>query len=176
MCALTQEDVLRIVKIVEESNTDELHLETGDLKLIIRRGGARAGVEISSKTPKTETINFETVQKPAQAALLKPTRSTVSAIHEADKAQGIVPIRASTLGTFYKAPNPGAPPFVEVGQVVSEEDTVCIIEVMKLFTTVKAGVRGRIAKICVEDGDMVEFNQNLFLLEKVDDEAAAGKA
>jgi len=176
MCSLTQEDVLRIVQIVEESNTDELQLETGDLKLIIRRGGARAEVEKSGKAPKTETINFETVQKPVQADPPKPAHSTVSAVDEADEAQRLLPIRASTLGTFYKAPKPGAPPFVEVGQVISEEDTVCIIEVMKLFTTVKAGIRGRIAKICVEDGDMVEFNQSLFLLEKIDDEAAAGKA
>jgi biotin carboxyl carrier protein len=71
------------------------------------------------------------------------------------------------LGTFYRTPKPGSPPFVEVGAVVGEEDPVCIIEVMKLFNTVRAGVRGRIAGICAEQGQLVEFQQTLFLVEKV---------
>ena len=76
-------------------------------------------------------------------------------------------IKAPVLGTFYATPKPGAPPFVEVGQLVAEDDVVCLIEVMKLFNTVKAGVRGRIVKICVEQAQMVEFQQPLFLLEKL---------
>ena len=75
------------------------------------------------------------------------------------------------LGTFYRAPKPGAPPFVEVGQWVSEEDTVCIIEVMKLFSTIKAGVRGRIERISAEDGQMVEFHQALFWVDAAAEEA-----
>jgi biotin carboxyl carrier protein len=70
------------------------------------------------------------------------------------------------LGTFYRAPKPGAPPFVDVGQDITADDTVCIIEVMKLFNAVKAGVSGRIAKICAKDGEMVEYQQTLFLVEE----------
>ena len=69
------------------------------------------------------------------------------------------------LGTFYRSPSPGAPPFVEVGSVVTEEDTLCIIEVMKLYSAIKASFRGRITKICAENGQMVEYNQLLFLIE-----------
>ena len=69
------------------------------------------------------------------------------------------------LGTFYKAPKPGEPPFVEVGTVVDEDTTVCIIEVMKLFSTIKAEKRGRIARVCVDDGELVEYRQVLFMLD-----------
>jgi len=65
---------------------------------------------------------------------------------------------------------------VEVGQWVSEEDTVCIIEVMKLFSTIKAGVRGRIVRIGAEDGQMVEFNQTLFWVEAAADEGPPKEA
>jgi acetyl-CoA carboxylase biotin carboxyl carrier protein len=84
---------------------------------------------------------------------------------------GLNPIKAPMLGTFYRTPKPGAPPYVEVGSVVKEDDPVGIIEVMKLFTTVKAGVRGRIVQVFAEQGQMVEFQQTLFLVEEI----SAGK-
>jgi acetyl-CoA carboxylase biotin carboxyl carrier protein len=87
---------------------------------------------------------------------------------------GAILIQAPVLGTFYRSPKPGAPPFVEVGQRVTEDDVLCIIEVMKLFNTVKAGVRGRIAKILAENGQMVEFQQPLFLIQP--DPEKEGKA
>jgi acetyl-CoA carboxylase biotin carboxyl carrier protein len=79
--------------------------------------------------------------------------------------EGLVAIKAPMLGTFYRTPKPGAPPFVEVGAMVDKDDPVCIIEVMKLFNTVKAGVQGRIAQICAEQGQLVEYQQVLFLIE-----------
>ena len=68
---------------------------------------------------------------------------------------------APLLGTFYRAPKPGAAPFVEVGAVVAEDTIIGIIEVMKLMNTVRAGTAGAIAEICVEDGALVEFGQVL---------------
>ena len=79
--------------------------------------------------------------------------------------EGLVAINAPMLGTFYRTPKPGAPPFVEVGTMVGKDDPLCIIEVMKLFNTVKAGVQGRIAQICAEQGQLVEYQQILFLIE-----------
>ncbi|MCX5910322.1 MAG: TRAP transporter large permease subunit, partial [Deltaproteobacteria bacterium] len=79
--------------------------------------------------------------------------------------EGLVAIKAPMLGTFYRTPKPGAPPFVEVGAMVDKDDPVGIIEVMKLFNTVKAGVQGRIAQICAEQGQLVEYQQILFLIE-----------
>lgn len=69
------------------------------------------------------------------------------------------------LGTFYRAPAPGEPPFVEVGDKVGADDTVCLMEVMKLFNSVKAGVAGTVVKIAAENGSMVEHGQTLILIE-----------
>ena len=68
------------------------------------------------------------------------------------------------LGTFYRSPAPGEPPFVEIGKRVQADDTVCLIEVMKLFSSIKAGVDGVVTRILVENGAMVEFNQMLIVI------------
>ena len=167
MDSITQEDVLQILKLVEASNTDELHLETGDLKLVIRKSNPRTTKRAESADPVIESMSPAFAEKTVAVA---NTQADKASSFSADQIEGLIPIQSPMLGTFYKAPKPGAPPFVEVGQLVSKEDTLCIIEVMKLFSTIKAGVRGRIARICAEDGQMVEFKQTLFLVESVADE------
>ena len=74
------------------------------------------------------------------------------------------------MGTFYRSPKPGDPVFVEEGQIVNEDTTICIIEVMKLFSTIHAGMKGRIVKICAEDSQLVEYDQVLFLIEPETDQ------
>jgi acetyl-CoA carboxylase biotin carboxyl carrier protein len=76
-----------------------------------------------------------------------------------------VAVRAPNLGTFYRAPKPGAAPYVSVGQTVAADTEVCLIEVMKLFTSVPAGVAGTVRKVLVEDAELVEYDQPLFLIE-----------
>ena len=79
--------------------------------------------------------------------------------------EGGVEIKAPMVGTFYRAPAPGAPPFVEVGSLVAEDDRVCIIEVMKLMNSIKVGCRGRVVEICAENGTLVEYGQTLMVIE-----------
>jgi biotin carboxyl carrier protein len=78
---------------------------------------------------------------------------------------GLVPVRAPVMGTFYRRPAPDAPPFVEPGSEVGPDTTVAIVEVMKLMMPVTAEVAGRIARLCAEDGAMVEEGEALFLVE-----------
>ena len=75
-------------------------------------------------------------------------------------------VTAPNLGTFYRSPKPGAAPFVEIGQMVTENTEICLLEVMKLFTAVQAGVAGKGVQVCVNDADMVEHGQPLFYVEK----------
>ncbi len=77
-------------------------------------------------------------------------------------------IRAPNLGTFYRAPKPGAPAYVEVGQVIEPDTEVCLIEVMKLFAPVRAGIAGTVREIRARDGQMVEFDQVLIIVEPAD--------
>jgi acetyl-CoA carboxylase biotin carboxyl carrier protein len=173
MDSITQKDVIRIMELVEKTGTDELHLEMGDLKLTIRKGLA---AESMPSMPAVETTSMPVardVSTPSNG-LEKADEGAAPDTFE-DQTDGILTIKAPMLGTFYEAPKPGASPFVEVGQVVNIDDTVCIIEVMKLFSTITAGVQGRIVKVLVEDSQMVEFNQPLFLVEAVTVKEAPAK-
>src|SRR5262249_60325319 len=83
----------------------------------------------------------------------------------AEPASNLKPITSPMVGTFYRAPAPDADPFVEVGDVVSVGQTVCIIEAMKLMNEIEAETKGRVAQILVENAQPVEFGQKLFLIE-----------
>jgi acetyl-CoA carboxylase biotin carboxyl carrier protein len=77
----------------------------------------------------------------------------------------MLPITAPLLGTFYVAPEPGAPPFVKVGQAVTEDTTVGLVEVMKVFNSVRAAVNGTILEVVAQNGQFVEFGQTLFIVK-----------
>ncbi len=157
---LTQEEILLILKILEDSEFDELDLRMGSLILKARRKGAAASAH--SVPGLGESAPPETPA--AQARVDSNTREQIPA-QALEEEEGLVPIKAPILGTFYRRPSPKEAPYVEVGTLVSEDDTVCLIEVMKVFSTIKAGIRGRIRKICVESGAFVEFGQVLFMAE-----------
>lgn len=179
MDTISQDEVIQILRIVEDSTFDELCLEMGDFKLILKKHGGGESIKGPFKTeevfahPKVaherQSVPMDVKQtEPGKVASApEKDRREIEAIG-ANPEEGYIPIRSPMLGTFYRAPKPGAPPFVEVGRWVSADDSVCIIEVMKLFNTVKANVRGRIAKVCAENGQMVEYQQTLFLVEEVD--------
>ena len=187
MASITQEDVLLILKLLDESPFDELHVETEGLKLWAskhRRGisSDEAAFEGTRPTPAPpieptsaagQGQNLSATKLAGSKAEAQPPRQT---LEQSAARQGLMPIIAPMLGTFYRTPKPGSPPYVDVGSLVNEDDPVCIIEVMKLFNTVKAGVRGRIAQICAEQGQMVEFQQTLFLIEKIHEEKDPPKA
>ncbi|MFC1937199.1 acetyl-CoA carboxylase biotin carboxyl carrier protein [Chloroflexota bacterium] len=172
---LTQDDVLEILRLINESEFGELRLEVGDLKLVVRKRGYNP-VEPATPTspvPVAEPVAEEPAdtgvegEQEAEADVLPSSKVNSTQVDSVDVTveEGLIPIRAPILGIFYRTPKPGASPFVEVGSSVNEDDTVCIIEVMKLFSSIKAGARGRIAKICAENGQMVEYQQTLFLIE-----------
>ncbi len=172
MEGIDQDDVIQILRMLEESTFDELHLEMGGLKLVASKSGKKASPAEGMKSDDGESTESKVAVEPAvQARKERPDIPQPSDIEE----NGFIAIKAPMLGTFYGAPKPGAPPFVEVGRLVSEDDSVCIIEVMKLFNTVKANVRGRIAKIYAENGQMVEYQQTLFLVEELEGTAETGE-
>jgi acetyl-CoA carboxylase biotin carboxyl carrier protein len=154
--SLTAADVAEILKLIEESTFDELNLEIDGIKLTLRRGG---GVE-SSGAPAFATASTQPVTPaPASPAPAAPTKVAVL-------DPNVKEVPAPLLGTFYRAPKPGAPPFVEVGAVVEEDTVVGIIEVMKLMNTVRAGVRGTVTEILVRDGELVEYGESLLRVRK----------
>jgi acetyl-CoA carboxylase biotin carboxyl carrier protein len=169
MTSITQEDVLLILKLLDESPFDELRVETEDLKLWASKHGRGTSLDEPAFEGKRPTSAAGQEQNLSAAKLAGPkmeAQPPKQTLERSAAREGLIPVLAPMLGTFYRTPKPGTPPYVEVGSLVNEEDPVCIIEVMKLFNTVKAGVRGRIVQICAEQGQMVEFQQTLFLIEK----------
>ncbi len=168
---LNEDDVIQIIKYLDESSFNELRLQIGDLRIVVNRSGSIAplpGVD-QAITPADPPADYsppmpaQPPPAPSPAPLVPAPEAQAHAGMDVDQEQ-LVSITSPMLGTFYKAPKPGEPPFVEVGMVVDEDTTVCIIEVMKLFSTIKAEKRGRIARVCVEDGELVEYRQTLFML------------
>lgn len=166
---LTQEDVLQILKIMDESDYGELHLRVGDLKLDVNKKGksnlSQEEQTLSVPVPGDVLKNAEKAVQGDTPAGKAGLTEDAGIVDEPFAAEGLIPVRSPMLGTFYRSPKPGDPAFVEEGQVVDEDTTVCIIEVMKLFSTIHAGVKGRITKICANDSQMVEYDQVLFLIE-----------
>ncbi|RJX28427.1 MAG: acetyl-CoA carboxylase biotin carboxyl carrier protein [Desulfarculus sp.] len=154
------------MKMLENSSFNELHLEMGGFRLFLSKKGCSsaarlpdqgAGVPVRSVMQGTNAGNAP--QAPAAAA------APDSAENDPAIPEGQIPIKSPMLGVFYRASEPGARPFVEEGSLVDKGDTLCIIEVMKLYSTITAEVSGRIAKVCAQDGQMVEYGQTLFLIE-----------
>jgi acetyl-CoA carboxylase biotin carboxyl carrier protein len=134
---LSHDDVTEILRIIDESDVDELRVETEGFKLhVVRRGAATS----------------ETAATAATAA------------HASSDTAGddLLAVPSPMLGTFYRAESPGATPFVEVGAEVEPDTTVCIIEVMKMMNSVAAGVSGRVVEICARNGELVEYGAPLF--------------
>ena len=150
---------LRILKtlidLVSESGVAELEITEGEDRVrIVNRNGA-APVQLQ------QTI---TVAQQMPEAMPAP-EPTVAPIATPDVDQSGTPLTRPMVGTFYRAPSPGAEPFVKVGDTVKKGQVVCIIEAMKLLNEVEADTDGVVKEVCVENGQPVEFGQSLFIIE-----------
>ena len=144
---LSYEDVLRIVELVKSTQFSEFRLKVGDVEVHLRRSNGAA-----------------TVASEAPASKEPPVAETAPRGKPHSFPQGSVLVRAPMVGTFYRAPGPDAAPFVEVGQHVEPDTTVCIIEVMKLMNSIAADTRGVVTEILVENGKHVEYGQVLMVI------------
>jgi acetyl-CoA carboxylase biotin carboxyl carrier protein len=152
---LTAADVAEIMRLVEQSKFDELNLEMDGVKLTLRRTGAAGGFARSVTTQPGPLDAAATVASRSDAQTAAP--ASVSGPVDTNLRD----IPSPMLGTFYRAPKPGAAPFVEIGSVVNEDSVIAIIEVMKLMNTVRAGVAGVITEILPADETLVEFGEVL---------------
>jgi len=153
---LTDDDVLEILKLFEQSKFDFLQLEQGERKITVSKGGY-----VPTGTGAASAALSRSAPQPIPAAA-QPAASL--AARAAPVAEGLVPITAPMVGKFYSAPAPSDPPYVEVGSKVAAGAAVGLIEVMKVFASVKTEVAGTIEKILVTNGEFVEFGQPLFLI------------
>jgi len=159
---LSEDDVLHILKLIDESKFDYFQLEVGELKITVSKGEP---IPLTS-TPQAITVAptppAASAPKPAAAPAIAPAAQAPKA---AVIPEGMLPITAPILGTFYVAPEPGAPPFVQVGQQITEDTTMGLIEVMKVFNSVRSTVKGTVVEVVAQNGQFVEFGQTLFIVK-----------
>jgi acetyl-CoA carboxylase biotin carboxyl carrier protein len=160
MSKLPDQDLEALISEFERSSWREMHLRLNDVELILTKDAA----------PVQRTIARGAARPSATRTATAPLGSSPAAPAAPEKVERSVPagwtlVKAPTLGTFYRSPKPGAPAFIRVGDEVASGTEVCLVEVMKLFTTVRAGVSGIVREVYPQDGDLVEFEQALFLVE-----------
>jgi acetyl-CoA carboxylase biotin carboxyl carrier protein len=160
MSDIEQRDIEALIETFEASDWSEMTLKIDGLELFLSKTpGARPAVaETSASAVPRPDPGLPSGGAAALPQTLETTRSFTAPKHW-------VAVRAPNLGTFYRAPKPGAPAYVKVGQPVDPSTELCLIEVMKLFTSVLAGVSGTVREVLVEDAELVEFDQALFLIE-----------
>jgi len=150
-------EIKELIEILDQSSLTEINIED------------KGNIVNLKKEKETEIITPQVSQQPMQQVApqqaVTPIQSTIESSEEGSAAQendNLETINAPMVGTFYKSPSPEESPYVQVGDAVSNESTVCILEAMKLFNEIQAEVTGEIAEILVEDGQMVEYGQPLF--------------
>ncbi len=153
--ALTDEDIREILRIIDESDLTELHIETEGFSLHVRKGGGGGEASGPPRVPGVSDADAARSPRGGPDATAPPAAPVA-------QSDGLATIDAPMLGTFYRAEAPGKPPFVEVGARVEPDTIVCIIEVMKMMNSVPAGVSGTIAEIVPANAELVEYGQPLF--------------
>jgi len=173
MMSLSYADVGEILKMIDSSSCAEVVLELDGIKMIVRRGEKGSSVpEVSAISDSGQSdsgqsdsgrSDFGTPTGNAVASRIPPPSANKPDAGKAVAGGGDI-VKSPMVGTFYSKPSPEDPPFVAVGQNVKKGDTLCLIEVMKLFTTVECTTDGTVETIFAEDGALVEFDQPLFLI------------
>jgi acetyl-CoA carboxylase biotin carboxyl carrier protein len=172
---LTSDDVRDILQLLDGLPYRELTLETASFRLSLRRDADGAWTQTTqalaepNELPAAAAPVFGAAVSAAPVSAARDVADPVTAVGTAPAAEsapadGLVDVRAPLLGTFYRAPRPGAPPFVTVGSEVAPDSVVCIIETMKLMNSVTAGVGGTVAEILL---DNAQFAQQGVVLMRV---------
>jgi acetyl-CoA carboxylase biotin carboxyl carrier protein len=171
---LTAQDVAEIARLLEESDFIELRIEHEGFKLTLKRAGARGAVTdgATAAAPAAAVPNSWPAAAaapppaPWPAAGSGPVLRKAGGEPQAGGEASLHEVVAPLLGIFYRAARPGAAPYVEVGSVLEEDTVIGIIEVMKLMNSVRAGVRGTVVEILVEDGAAIEQGQVLLRVSR----------
>jgi acetyl-CoA carboxylase biotin carboxyl carrier protein len=154
--------VKKLIEMLEESNLTELEIVEGEESVRLSRATAVAAVAPAQQ------LFMQAPHAAAPAAVVPPPPPSVLASSEPVAAKESVPegevLRSPMVGTFYSSPSPEADPFVTLGQKVTEGETLCIIEAMKMFNQIEAEVSGTVVAILAETGQPVEFDQPLFVI------------
>jgi acetyl-CoA carboxylase biotin carboxyl carrier protein len=163
-------EIKKLIELVEQSNINELEVNRWGKKVRILKSGNKPGTvtvvpesNVASSSPPIQPAQEVTLPTETTAPVkVEPTAPTIE-----PASDNIVEVKSPMVGTFYRAPAPDADPYVQVGDIVSPNQVLCIIEAMKLMNEIESEWRGRIIAISVENAQPIEYNQVLFKIEKL---------
>ena len=166
-------EIQELIKFVAKAGVNEVEIEQKDFKLVIKSDYL---AKKKSNFKEEPTIVQQAIPMPSMPAqtivphVEQPSPGAPAPTEAKEKApaseeDNYITIKAQMIGTFYRAPSPDKPPYVEVGDVIKEGENICIIEAMKLFNDIESEVSGKIVKILADDASPVEFDQPLFLVD-----------
>lgn len=145
----------------KQSGLRELHARCGELEVYLSQNTDASGLD----APRVSVAAPVASAAPAAPKAAAPASTVAAPAGAPSVPDGAVIVTAPYLGTFYRAPKPGAPNYVEIGGKVTAETEVCLVEVMKLFTAVRAGASGTVLEVLAKDGDLVSAGQPLFVIQ-----------
>lgn len=144
---MNKKKIEEMIDLMEKHGLTEINIEEEGIRIHLKKGPSGY-----------EQISGEVISKPVTLPKEEKAQTT-------KEAKNLIEIKSPMVGTFYKAPGPDTPPFIEIGDTIKEGDVLCIIEAMKLMNEIKSEVKGKVSDILVENGEPVEFGQVLFLVE-----------
>jgi len=153
-------EIKAVIDLMTRNGLSEFELEKGDFKLRVRRGPGGEWVTTATPAASAAPVTHHSPVAAAPVAAVPAASSAPATSAAGAQAQIVSPM----VGTFYLAPSPDSPPYVEIGQEVTEETVVCIIEAMKVMNEIKAETRGVIIETLAQNGKPVEFGKPLFAI------------
>jgi acetyl-CoA carboxylase biotin carboxyl carrier protein len=156
---MTLDEIKQILEMMREHELAEFELERDDFKLRLRKN---AGGQWAAPVPQ---MNFMPAAAPAAAPVAAPPAVGEPVLTAANEDIDLTIVKSPIVGTFYRAPEPGAKPFVDVGQQVRTGQVLCIIEAMKLMNEITAEADGELVKAYVENGQAVQYGERLFAIK-----------
>ncbi|WP_240334292.1 acetyl-CoA carboxylase biotin carboxyl carrier protein [Sphingobium estronivorans] len=163
MSEISTQDIEALMALFERTGWKVMHLKAGDFDLFLSKDGSGSALAGAPSVPALPSVPTPALSAPAPApaGAAQPSASAGDPV----VPPGWVLVTAPSLGTFYRAPKPGVPMFTDLGASVAKDSELCLIEVMKLFTTLRATATGTVREIYAQDGQLVEYGQPLFLIE-----------
>ncbi len=146
-------EIKEMINLMNENSLSELEVEKDDMRIRLKKTasgfeGSQSPVVYSAPAAAPLGVNLQNLQPPEEKIVIKT-----------------VEIKSPMVGTFYRAPNPEAPAYVEIGQTIEPGQVICIIEAMKLMNEIKSEIKGKILEVLVDNAEPVEFGQSLFLID-----------
>ena len=159
------QEIREIIKLVDASSIDEFVYEADGAKVKLKKKGGVTEVVAPKKEAASSPVAVASAPAPVAAPAPAPKVEVPAPATPVENNTELHKITSPMVGTFYQSPNPESPAFVKVGDKVSDETIVCIVEAMKLFNEIEAEIKGEIVEILVQDGQLVEYGQPLFLVK-----------